>query len=238
MTLIVALACKNGVVMGSDGQATTGSAGGPIRLPTTKIKVIGEDKLWGAAGMVGLIQKVAAAFASIPPELAVASLDNPQLAVNIIQQAHKVRGEELQRHRSLYGANCDDQAGVCDILMVEHKDKPRILHIGVDCSTENLDEFGYGCSGNGDVFAHAFLSLFPTATQCDVDKGALLVYRTIKRAIGVGAFGLGEPIDIWTVTSEGAKQMTPAQMSAIRDALAVWEEVESKMFDRLQMKAD
>jgi len=37
MTLIIALACRDGIIMASDGQATGGSAGGPIRMPIHKI---------------------------------------------------------------------------------------------------------------------------------------------------------------------------------------------------------
>lgn len=55
MTLIVALACKNGIVVASDGQATGGSAGGPIRMPIQKIYPINSHVLFGASGSVGEI---------------------------------------------------------------------------------------------------------------------------------------------------------------------------------------
>lgn len=57
MTLIIALACKNGIVMASDGQATGGSARGPIRVPVQKIYKINEHVLFGASGSVGVVQK-------------------------------------------------------------------------------------------------------------------------------------------------------------------------------------
>jgi len=46
------------------------------------------------------------------------------------------------------------EAGVADLLIVEHQKSPRIWHINPDCADEFLEEFGYGTSGSGDIFAH------------------------------------------------------------------------------------
>jgi len=51
MTLIVALACKDGVILASDSQATTFSTGGPVRRTISKIKYLGDHKLWAASGI-------------------------------------------------------------------------------------------------------------------------------------------------------------------------------------------
>lgn len=80
---------------------------------------------------------------------------------------------------------------------LENKEVKKIWRIGADGSDEFLEEVGYGCIGSGDVFAYTLLKNYKVK-ELDAEKGKLIVYRVIKEAIKVGAYGLGEPIDIWT----------------------------------------
>ena len=48
-----------------------------------------------------------------------------------------------------------------------------------------LEELGYGCTGIGDTFAHAFIKeLLRSRAKCG--KGEVLAYRIIKDAIEIG----------------------------------------------------
>ena len=57
MTLIVALKCKNGVILASDGQATGFSSGGPIKQKCRKVFELPGKVLIAASGTVGVIQR-------------------------------------------------------------------------------------------------------------------------------------------------------------------------------------
>ena len=63
MTLVLAVRCHEGVVLASDGQATSDAAGQPTRQPTRKLFALGERIAWGAAGSLGLQQAVHDALA-------------------------------------------------------------------------------------------------------------------------------------------------------------------------------
>ena len=56
MTLIIALKCRNGIVVASDGQATALSSGGPVRQKIQKIFQLGSNVIFGASGSVGTMQ--------------------------------------------------------------------------------------------------------------------------------------------------------------------------------------
>jgi hypothetical protein len=68
----------------------------------------------------------------------------------------------------------------------------------------------------------------------DVERGKLLAYRIIKDAIDIGAFGLGEPIDIWTMKMVDEKpeihNLTEEEILALNDAYLVWKEAERRIF--------
>jgi 20S proteasome alpha/beta subunit len=73
-----------------------------------------------------------------------------------------------------------------------------LWHILPEGGEEFLEELGYGCTGIGDTFAHAFIKDYYNP-ELNMEKGKVLACRIIKDATETGAFGLGEPIDIWAV---------------------------------------
>ena len=73
MTLVLAIRCRDGVVVASDGQATTDAAGQPTRRPVRKLFVIGGQIAWGAAGALGLQQTLAAELARRQDEVLAAA---------------------------------------------------------------------------------------------------------------------------------------------------------------------
>ena len=235
MTLIISLACKDGTILASDGQATFFSIGGPIRRTISKVKRLGEYKLWAASGTVGMFQKIETVFNNLPKEILNAPLTEPQLRQAILQNAHVLRVQELQRHRSLHGQGRDIEAGVADLLIVEYQGNSRIWHINPDCVDESLEEFGYGVSGSGDVFAHTLLKNFKIK-ELSVEQGCLIAYRVLRDAIDIGAFGLGEPIDIWVIDNSGVKQKSQPEMFALRDSYGIWMEAEEATFTNLLLK--
>ncbi|MCL0101435.1 hypothetical protein M1N68_02295 [Peptococcaceae bacterium] len=58
MTIILAIAARNGVIIASDGQITLG----PTRTTGKKIKKLNEKCLWGASGELALIQRIEEGF--------------------------------------------------------------------------------------------------------------------------------------------------------------------------------
>jgi len=231
MTLIVGLKCRDGIVMASDGQATGGSAGGPIRMPSQKIFKISENVLFGAAGSVGVIQKSREVIVLFSTQL---NGDwNRDLMENVRKTLFGVYKNEIERHKAFYQGTPQQDirlAPIADVLLCKYSAEQQIIwHIAPDCSDERLEEIGYGCSGSGDVFAHTLLKNY-LAEKMDVEKGKLVVYRVIKGAIEIGAFGLGEPIDIWTINNNGIKRIDRNELMALDDTYNTWKEMEREVF--------
>jgi 20S proteasome alpha/beta subunit len=238
MTLIVALACKNGIVVASDGQATGGSAGGPIRMPIQKIYPINSHVLFGASGSVGVIQKSKLVIFSLSQELDKEwDSESMEKVRNALFGVYK---NEIDRHRTFYKDTPYEDiknAPIADVLLCNfikkgENEQKIIWHIAPDCSDEMLDEIGYGCSGSGDVFAHTLLKNYPIK-ELDVERGKLVAYRVIKEAIEIGAYGLGEPIDMWTITEEGCKHLSDEELMALEDTYHSWKELERKIFEKI-----
>lgn len=238
MTLIIALACKYGIVMASDGQATSGSSGGFVRRPISKIKQNGNKVLWGGSGSVGMLQKISSVFEGLQQDISTKSIFEPQIKQTVLQSLFNIRKNELERHRGLYGLYGPEkeqrETQVADLLIAEFGENGshKIWHVNPDCCDELVEEFGYGCTGNGDIFAYSSLKNF-NVKELSTNEGALLTYRVIRDAIEVGAFGLGEPIDIWVVNKDGIKRLDKEHMLAIRDTCSLWFEAERETFKKI-----
>jgi 20S proteasome alpha/beta subunit len=234
MTLVVALSCKDGIVMASDGQATGGSTGGPIRMPIQKIFKINTNVLFGAAGNVGIIQKVREFIQSYSTDLE--NDLNSQLMEAVRKSFFGIYRNEIDRHRAFYqGTPQEDIRNVplADVLLCKFSENQKMIwHIYPDCSDERLEEIGYGCSGSGDIFAHTLLKNY-LKKKLTTEEGKLIVYRVIREAIEIGAFGLGEPINIWTMNKEGIKEISKEELLGLGDACNAWKAMESEIFERI-----
>lgn len=199
MTLIVALSCKDGIVMASDGQLTLQSSGGPIKRPAKKIKQIGNSILWAGSGDLGFIQKIEKRLASLSEEAKKKSLE--ELRSIVVETIYAIRKGYLDLCRSLFGeAKAEKRAPYADLIFAEYRKRsPLVLHITTNATEEELQDFGYATSGIGDTFAHTLL-LGRDMEEFSCEEGKVLAYKVIREAIDVGAYGLGEPIDIWTIS--------------------------------------
>jgi len=169
MTLIVALKCRDGVVIASDGQATCFSSGGPVRQRCRKIFELPGKVLLGASGTIGVIQRCRDSIKGYSDRLS-RGLDElieerrgerveyVTLRDKIKKLVFFINKDERERHKAFHEK--ESGAPLADLLLVfyaENEERFRIWHIAPDGSDEFLDELGYGCSGIGDTFAYAFL---------------------------------------------------------------------------------
>jgi 20S proteasome alpha/beta subunit len=241
MTLVIALNCKDGIVMASDGQATVGSSGGPVRVETEKIFKVNESTLFGASGSVGNIQKALEIIRSIK------DLEgdwNSTIMLNVKQQLFWIYQADLKRHVDFYktlNPNSIPPPPIADIILtkIQEDGKKIIWHIGPDCSDELLQELGYACTGSGDIFAHTLLKVFDIK-NIDIERGKLLAYHTIRLSIDIGAYGLGDPIFIWTMKKEEnnlkIEKLSNEEIMALKDSWVSWMEVQREIFDKIKVK--
>lgn len=241
MTLVIALNCKDGIIMASDGQATVGSSGGPVRVEAEKNFSVNNTTLFGASGSVGNIQR------SLEIIRTIKDLEgdwNSAVMHNVKQQLFLIYHDDLQRHITFYKTINPNQIPpppIADVILAKLQENGEkiIWHIAPDCSDELLQDLGYACTGNGDIFAHTLLKGYEIK-DIDVERGKLLAYNTIKLGIEVGAYGLGEPIYIWTIkkTETGIedKKSSDEEMMALKDSWLSWREAQRELFDKIQIK--
>lgn len=221
MTLILSVQATDGIVFGSDSQVTAG----PVRYTSEKIFELNKHALWAGSGEVAVIQRMEEQLLALPESgRPLAALrDTLSNAVSTIVR------QMLQNDFRTGFLPPDPEALLtmhrADFLFAEIcEGKPRVLHLLPNGTTEWI-RGPFAATGNGDLFAHALLKKFES-TPLTLLPAKVLAYKTIEEAIEVGAYGLGPPIRLWTITPNGASRIGPEELAAIDDAARVLRENE------------
>lgn len=196
MTLIIAMPCRDGIVLASDGQETRGE----VRLPTRKIRQWGTNCIWAGAGSVALIQRVEEQLITLPPAPLMDMRDHiAQIITNSVRQLL-----QLDFRTPFFQSDPRALQSLCpgDFIFVQAQPEPKILHISSVGTPEWIVDQAFA-SGSGELFAYALLGKYWNndgfKAQVTTEEASVLAYKVIEEAIDVGSYGLGPPIDIWVV---------------------------------------
>jgi len=202
LTLIIAILTKDGIVVASDGQSTENAAGQPIRAVCEKIYSLGKGALWGASGDGGAIQEVKRQLDALGPTELQEHRTLCGLFTKIIFGVNKPR---VERFKALGVRKSPPILG--EALLAQYdRDHPRIIEFAYDGSATDYEELGYQAIGSGNIFARASMQGHQTH-NLSLDRARILGYMTVQKAIEIAAYGLGYPIDVWTLSM---KQNVPA----------------------------
>lgn len=219
MTLVLAIRCREGVVLASDGQATTDAAGQPTRAPVRKLFDLHGRVAWGAAGSVGLQQTLREQLASLER----LDLPAPALRRALTEVVIPIQQRAMHDFVSHPGAVPPDLS--C-IFCWHDEERPWMLSIPRTGADHQLHD-GYSAIGSGDIFAaFAMASVAHLGTaDLTLEQAKMVTYKAIADAIDVAAIFLGPPIQMYTVTAAGAREVPAAEIEGgLSDSVDAWKE--------------
>ncbi|MBI4722519.1 MAG: hypothetical protein HY769_05915, partial [Candidatus Stahlbacteria bacterium] len=140
MTIILAIPTKDGLVLASDGQITSGA----IRVSGKKIKELNKNSLWAASGRDALIQRV---------EEEILNISNKSVS---LQNLRDTLSRIIRKCvNDLY--QLDQQPPEGDFVFCEYlNNSTHILHVTISGTPEWIRTGVFAC-GIGCMFAHALL---------------------------------------------------------------------------------
>jgi len=232
MTLILGLECADGLLLASDGQATIGTTGQPLKGPTEKLFCPWNNIAWGGSGPVGMIQRVdlalRATFAS-PDAFQSESIASTRNALSNVV-AGTVRPLVTDRY-----LNAPQSSPWASFLFVGHVPEGSfILEIGIDLLDEDHTASGYSAIGSGDIFAYSGLAHF-NVRQHNLNGAKLIAHRVVDDAIRVAAYGLGYPIHMVEIHKPSgedqfatAQKLSQDEVRILGDKVTEWKGIESE----------
>jgi len=219
MTLVLAIRCREGLVLASDGQATSEAAGQPTRQPGRKLFDIGGRVAWGAAGSVGLQQTLRRELADLNGHHGDAASVRRRLVSVVVPI-------QQQALRDFVPHPASEPPDLACIFCWCDRDGPRILSIPRTGGDHQFHS-RYSAIGTGDIFADfamAAIAHLGTA-ELSIEQAKMVAYKAIADAIEVAAVYLGPPIQMYAVTPAGAQRVAREEIEGgLADSVDAWKE--------------
>ena len=240
MTLILALTCKDAVVMAADSQATEVQGGNVlagVRHDVEKLRQVGPNILWGASGSVGVIQDIGVAL----EEWAAA---NPE---KLNDQARRLKPEFVRVVapvlRNAYAAYIQvpgrqPNPPMTSLLFAGRTAGGRwIMELEENGGAEFKDS-GFAAIGSAFHFANvaaAMLKEYSASTR-ELMHGQILALRILETAVTAAAFGVGGALRLAVVGPDGSKILDEDEVAVVRDQLDGWRQAEAETLEELVLR--
>ena len=223
MTLIVHIPAKNGLVMASDGQATTGIG---IKIMYKKIYELNDSCIWGMTGETIVQERVEERIATLSDKEKPIQDLCPTLR-DIITKCVEELSAGMQPP-SLVEEKKPQPPYSGLFAFIEYRDYPRILYIFADGTVRWQSAVAFAI-GSGAPFALALLRKYQSLGKLDLQLAAVLAYKIIAETIEV-IEGVGPPIDVWQLPP--AKNLTKEELTGLEETYLGLKKEEIEMFLR------
>lgn len=236
MTLIVALACRDGIVMGADSASTDPTT--ETKTSVIKIQRLGKNPIiFGGAGDLGLIQKVMEAL----DELTIPTSAKFSNARRLIRQTClPLLREAAETHIRHFIPGYETPPTASLLFACIHKKSPFILEIDADGRDTVYDKnLGYfRAIGRGTAVAQAVMHPHLT-TERDLELGKILAYRILEDSIELSATGLAKPIHLYTLKLDGAlSELEDGELVNLKKLRELWRDLERETLGKLLAPAE
>jgi proteasome beta subunit len=231
MTLIVALGCSDGIVMGADSASTDSISG--TKQPVIKIQQIGSSPiLCGGSGDVGLLQKITDELHALSIPSAV-KFKNVRQAIRRTCLPEMKEATETHIRQPVRGYDFPPTATFL-FACIQHK-LPFILEVDID-GRDTVYDKNYGffnAIGSGKAFAQAIMRPHLTRER-DLRLGKIQAYRIVEDSIELAASGLSKPIHLYTLELDGKiTKLGDEELTVLQSQCELWRELEREALGKL-----
>jgi hypothetical protein len=216
MTLIVALRCGDGVILGSDSQETRGMPGRRMGGRTRKVYVAREGFLLGWAGA----QDVAQAFVLALRRASGLSARDDRLEVR--RRLHGILAE-LRSDPGIEGRS--DHLEMFVAWWAKQENRPVALHMFSGGATEWVSGWAFGGVALGVERASFATSGLGYADPGGVglEAGKILAVKVIRDTIEATVEGVGGGVQMGVLRERGPRLLNERDLRGLHDAVDLWE---------------
>lgn len=229
MTVVLAVVCSDGVVIGSDSQITESSRG--MSFPAQKLHPMGRHAAWGGSGARGVLEDLRSILDGDAAAIVGAANPGDEIQQRVVPV--------LKKHYANYIPDVPgegDGGGVSAYVLAAGVSDGRrwIVEITPNGLIGRYDDVGFHAIGSGAAMAQqagALLSHF-RMTERSVEHGAVAVVRVLD-ALAETSPSVGGPIDVARIDETGAHHLSEREVAKARKLVSLWEAREQEVLDTL-----
>lgn len=229
MTVVLALRCEDGLVLGSDSQITESDRG--MSYPARKLHPLGDGAAWGGSGARSVLHDVEVCFAEEAEEI----IGNRDVARALQERVVPI----LRHHYELFipqipGEQVEGTPSAYVLAAGYSHGSPFIVKVDPTGLVGRYEDVGFHAIGSGASMAQqagALLGHFQMHRR-DVDYGVMAVVRVLD-ALAVSQPMVGGPLNLARITEDGADHLDDDAIDAVRERVARWEDADQRTLDEL-----
>jgi proteasome beta subunit len=229
VTVVLAVRCADGVVLGSDSQITESDRG--MSYVARKLHPLGDGAAWGGSGARSVLHDVEVCFETESEEI----VGNRDVAKALQERIVPI----LRHHYELFipevpGEATEGTPSAYVLAAGYSHGEPFIIKVDPTGLVGRYEEVGFHAIGSGAPMAQqagALLGHFQMAER-DVDYGVMAVVRVLD-ALAVSQPMVGGPLNIARITAEGARHLDDDAIDEVRTHVRRWEEADQRALDSL-----
>jgi proteasome beta subunit len=229
VTVVLAVRCKDGLVLGSDSQITESDRG--MSYPARKLHPLGDGAAWGGSGARSVLHDLEVQFAEEAEEI----VGNRDVARALQERVVPV----LRHHYDLFipeipGETVEGTPSAYVLAAGYSHGEPFIVKVDPTGLVGRYEDVGFHAIGSGASMAQqagALLGHFQMDER-DVDYGVMAVVRVLD-ALAVSQPMVGGPLNLVRITEEGARHLDEDEIEEVRGHVRRWEEADQRALDSL-----
>ncbi|MGA4685931.1 proteasome protein [Micromonospora sp. AB353] len=229
MTVVLAVVCKDGVVIGADSQITESDRG--LSFPAQKLHPLGDCAAWGGSGARGVLNDLR----PLLQDSATAILEAPDIGGELQERVLPV----FKKHYEKYIPDVPGEGaggGVSAYLLAAgfSQGGPWIVEINPNGLIGRYEDVGFHAIGSGAPMAQqagALLSHFRMTTRT-VEYGVVGVVRVLE-ALEQTSPSVGGPFSVACIREEGAHHLDEKEIAKALKDVKRWRDLEQEALDRL-----
>ncbi|MBQ1067330.1 MULTISPECIES: Ntn hydrolase family protein [Micromonospora] len=229
MTVVLAVVCSDGVVIGADSQITESDRG--LSFPAQKLHPLGDCAAWGGSGARGVLNDLR----PLLQDSATAILEAPDIGGELQERVLPV----FKKHYENYIPDVPGEGsggGVSAYLLAAgfSQGGPWIVEINPNGLIGRYEDVGFHAIGSGAPMAQqagALLSHF-RMTKRTVEYGVVGVVRVLE-ALEQTSPSVGRPFSVACIREEGAHHLDEKEIAKALKDVQRWRDLEQKALDQL-----
>lgn len=225
MTVVLALSCRDGIVLASDSQETSGAT----RTVQRKIWDVDGRVAWGAAGETALTERLVVNSYALRVVLAEQRF---QIADGILGVTTPLQRTGLDGHVALPNT----QPAMLAALFCWCEGDFRHIYQVTPTGAGSCFRPYRAAIGSGGPFADVALSSVAhlQTHELDLERLKMVAFKAVQDVILTSSFGVAFPIQMCTVTpNEGVRHLTMEELNPIRDSVGLWMEEQRRILREL-----
>ncbi len=216
MTLIAALRCRDGVIVGSDSHETRGARGRRLARPVQKVYEPRPGFLLGWAGAQDAAQSFALRLArghGLAPDT-----DRLEIKTRLHTILDEVRGDPGIEGRS-------DQVEFLIAWWSRHERKPVALHVLSGGAAEWVESWAFsGIQLGVDSASFAVGTMrYIDPEDLTLEQAKIVTLKVLRDTIETSVEGIGGSVQMGTAQESGVQVIEQADMRGLHDTVDLWE---------------